>query len=96
MTPVKPTVERLVAQLLRLRASLPAAMAKKAKAEQVVDKLAKAIQGNQLAPVTANAYRAQIDAWKGALEDPARLQRDIEAIESDLREAASLIAQAVT
>lgn len=96
MTPVAPTVERLVGQLARLRESMPAAVAKKAKAEERAQHLTAALKSNQYAPATVKAYRAELEAWQGALETPARLQRDIEAIEDDLRAAASLIAQAVT
>lgn len=95
MTPVTPFVERLVGQLSRLRASLPAAMTKRAKAEGRVQELTKALQGGQLAMVTAGKYRDEVMGWTGATEEPARIQRDIAAIEADLREAASLIAQAV-
>lgn len=96
MTPVKPNVERLIGQLIRLRASLPAALSKKVTAEARVHDLTKALQGGQLSMSTANNYRTEIGGWTGALEEPARLQRDIEAIEADLRAAAALIAQAVT
>jgi hypothetical protein len=99
MTPVKPNVERLVGQLIRLRASLPAALAKRAKAEERTQFLSKALQNKgtaQLSMITAQAYRNELGGWQGALDDPARLERDIAAIEADLREVAKLIAQVVT
>lgn len=94
MTPVKPNVERLIGQLIRLRASLPSALAKKAKAEQRVQFLSKHLQNKgaaQLSMITAQAYRNELAGWQGALDDPTRLERDIAEIEADLREAAALI-----
>lgn len=87
MGPNTINIERTVAKLHRLVQSMPTVKLKALKAEARVAEL------QQTRPNDPEA-KAEIEALKGALRDPSRLEADIATVKADLAACADLIAKA--